>query len=422
VGLAFVFLKNDQFTLTLLGVALVLVAARLVGRLFERLGQPRVIGEVVAGIALGPSLLGHLSTMLFPVADRPLLKMLSSLGLVIFMFLVGLELNLDHMAGARRRVAGAVALSGTVIPFGLGILLAAALYRTHRIVGFVPFALFIGASMSITAFPVLARILIERDYYTKPFGVVAMACAAGDDVLTWATLALVVAIVSSAGSWDLPYTVALSLTFGAVMVRVVRPALARYGGRALDGSTFIAVVVGLLLCAYATSAIGVHEIFGAFLFGAIFPRGRLGTEVRERLWGVAMILLPVFFVSTGLGVDVRGFGLQGLWQFPLILLVACAGKLIGTIIGARSQGLGMRESVGLGVLMNTRGLTELVVLSVGRDLGVIDGRLFTLLVLMALVTTVATAPLLRLVKPDPYLGGGPSIAEVPEASSDLRAG
>jgi Kef-type K+ transport system membrane component KefB len=392
-------------------VAVVVVAARLIGRLFEQLGQPRVIGEVAAGIALGPSVLGHLSSILFPPADRPLLKILSTLGLIVFMFLVGLEVRLEHLAGGRQRLVGAVALSGTVIPFGLGIVLAAALYRTHRVVGFVPFALFIGASMSITAFPVLARILMERDLYSKPFGVVAMACAAADDVLTWATLALVVAIVSSAGSWDLPYIVALSVTFGILMVRLVRPKLARFGDRALDATAFTLVVAMLLLCAYVTSAIGVHEIFGAFLFGVIFPKGRLADEVRQLLSGVALILLPVFFVSTGLGVDVRAFGLQGLWQFPLILLIACAGKVLGTILGARSQGLAMRESLGLGVLMNTRGLTELVVLTVGRDLGVIDDRLFTLLVLMAVVTTVATAPLLRLVKPDPYLGGQPLPAE-----------
>jgi Kef-type K+ transport system membrane component KefB len=211
----------------------------------------------------------------------------------------------------------------------------------------------------------------------------------------------------------LPYVVALSVAFGVLMIRLVRPALARFADHAGEGGALVVVAAALLLCAFATSAIGIHEIFGAFLFGAIFPRGRLAEGIRRLLTGVAAILLPVFFVSTGLGVDIRGFGLQGAWQFPLILVVACSGKFLGALVGARSQRLPMRESVALGALMNTRGLTELVVLSIGRELGVIDGRLFTLLVLMAVVTTVATAPLLRLIKPDPWLGGRPVPVEPP---------
>jgi Kef-type K+ transport system membrane component KefB len=413
VGLAFVYVKTDQITLTLLSVAVVLVAAWVVGRLFERVGQPRVIGEVVAGIALGPSVLGHLSSVVFPAGGRPLLKLLATLGLIVFMFLVGLGLDLDHLARGRRRLAAAVAVWGTVIPFGMGIALAAALYRSHHLVAFAPFALFMGASMSITAFPVLARILIERDYYAKPFGAVAMACAAGDDVLTWATLALVVAIVSSSGSWELPYVIVLSAAFAFLMIRVARPALARFADHTAESGALVVVVAAVLLCAFATSAIGIHEIFGAFLFGAIFPRGPLAEGIRRRLTGLAAILLPVFFVSTGLGVDVRGFGLQGAWEFPLILVVACTGKFLGALVGARSQRLPVRESFALGALMNTRGLTELVVLSIGRQLGVIDARLFTLLVLMAVVTTVATAPLLRLIEPDPWLGGRPVLVEPP---------
>jgi Kef-type K+ transport system membrane component KefB len=410
---AFVFLRHDDFTLVLLGVAVVLVVAWIGGRIFERLGQPPVIGEVVAGIALGPSLLGPLSSALFPLGVRPHLKVLSTIGVVVFMFLVGLELNLLHLGKGRHRIAGGVAISGTLIPFLLGLGLAVVLYPSADGVEFLPFSMFIGAAMSITAFPVLARILIERKLYDKPLGVVTMACAAGDDVLTWATLAFVIAVITSAGSLDLPYICLMALTFTILMVRVVRPRLRALADRRLDAGLFLGVTIGLLLSAFVTSTIGMHEILGAFLFGLILPRGRLAEHLRDRFTPIAMILLPMFFVSTGLNVDVAGIGLEGAWQFGLILLVACAGKFIGGVVGARTQGLAMRESIALGALMNTRGLTELIVLNIGREHGVIDDRLFTLLVLMALVTTIATAPLLSLIRADPYLGQPPAEREPP---------
>ena len=381
------------------------MVARLAGLLFRRIGQPPVIGEVVAGIALGPSLLGGWSDGLFPAETRPLLRILASLGLAVFMFLVGLQLDLGHLGGRdRRRASTGVAVAGTAVPFVLGIALAMALHPSHGAGDFLPFALFIGAAMSTTAFPVLARILQERGLYDTPLGVLTMASAAGDDVLTWATLAVVVAIVAATGAWTLPYILALAVLFGLLMVLVVRPRLARYADRNLGQSELTLVVAGLLACAFVTSAIGIHEIFGAFLLGAVFPRGPFADAVRGRLESVAAVLLPVFFVTTGLNVDIGGIGAEGVWHLSLILLVACAGKLVGAGVGARSQGLAWRESVALGVLMNTRGLTELVVLNIGRDLGVLDDELFTLLVVMAVVTTVATSPLLDVVKPDPWLG------------------
>jgi Kef-type K+ transport system membrane component KefB len=402
----FVYLRHDDVALTLLGVATVIVVARLAGALFSRIGQPPVIGEVVAGIALGPSLLGSWSNGLFPAEVRPLLRVLATLGLVVFMFLVGLEMDLRLLGGRRRRISGMVAVAGTVVPFVLGVVLATVLHPSHPADDFVPFALFLGAAMSTTAFPVLARILQERRLYDTPLGVLTMASAAGDDVLTWAGLAVVVAIVASTGAWTLPYICALSLLFVLLMVLLVRPALARCRERPLGPGELALVVAGILACAFATAAIGVHEIFGAFLLGAVFPRGPLADQVRSRLEVVAVILLPVFFVTTGLNVDIGRVDAEGIWQLALILLVACAGKLLGAGLGARSQGLPARESAALGVLMNTRGLTELVVLNIGRELGVLDGPLFTLLVVMAVVTTVATAPLLSLVKPDPWLGEG----------------
>jgi Kef-type K+ transport system membrane component KefB len=386
-------------------VAVVIVVARAVGGLFRLIHQPPVIGEVVAGIALGPSLLGSWSNGLFPLETRPLLRILAGLGLAVFMFLVGLEMDLTHLGGnQRRRISGAVAFLGTAVPFGMGMALAATLHSTYGVGDFLPFALFIGAAMSTTAFPVLARILQERKLYDTPLGVLTMASAAGDDVLTWATLAVVVAIVAATGAWTLPYILALSVGFGVLMVVAVRPALTRYRDRSMGTGELTVVVAGVLAAAFVTSAIGIHEIFGAFLLGAVFPRGPLADAVGERLGSVAAILLPVFFVTTGLNVDVGGVGLEGLWHLALILVVACAGKVIGAGAGARIQGLATRESLALGVLMNTRGLTELVVLNIGRDLGVLDGPLFTLLVIMAVLTTLATAPALQLIKPDPWLG------------------
>jgi Kef-type K+ transport system membrane component KefB len=387
-------------------VAVVIVVARIAGALFGRIGQPPVIGEVIAGIALGPSLLGDWSNGLFPLETRPLLRILASVGLAVFMFLVGLEMDLSHLGAGRRRISTGVAVLGTFVPFVLGILLATALHPDHGMGDFIPFALFIGAAMSTTAFPVLARILQERQLYDTPLGVLTMASAAGDDVLTWATLAVVVAMVAAAGAWTLPYILVLSVAFTALMILVVRPALARYADRPLGSGELTLVVAGLLAAAFVTSAIAIHEIFGAFLLGAIFPRGQLAEALRDRLGSVAAILLPVFFVTTGLDVDIGGVGLEGLWQLGLILLVAIAGKLLGAGVGARLRGLAMRESVAMGVLMNTRGLTELVVLNIGRDLGVLNGPLFTLLVIMAVVTTVATSPLLDVIKPDPWLGEG----------------
>lgn len=384
---------------------MVIVLARAVGALFRRIGQPPVIGEVIAGILLGPSLLGDWSDGLFPLETRPLLRILASLGLAVFMFLVGLEMDLTHLGGAqRRRISGAVAVLGTAVPFGLGIALAATLHPDQGTGDFLPFALFIGAAMSTTAFPVLARILQERQLYDTPLGVLTMASAAGDDVLTWAVLAVVVAIVAATGAWTLPYILVLSVGFVLAMILAVRPALTRFRDRPMGSGELAMVVAGLLVSAFVTSTIGIHEIFGAFLLGAIFPRGALAEAVRDRLRSVAAILLPVLFVTTGLNVDVGGIGLEGLWQLGLIMVVACAGKLIGAGAGARMQGLAARESLALGVLMNTRGLTELVVLNIGRDFGVLNGPLFTLLVIMAVLTTVATAPLLQVIKPDPWLG------------------
>lgn len=406
-------------------IAVIIVVARLMGALFKRIRQPAVVGEIVGGILLGPTLLGalpgHLDAHLFPADVVPHLKTVAQLGLIIFMFIVGLELDLALIRG-KERTAAVISLSSVALPFALGVSLAYALHASHDVVmdedgrrqavELLPFVLFIGASMSITAFPVLARILTDRGMYRTQIGALTLASAAVDDVLAWSLLALVLAVVKSSGAGDLPRVLLESIAFVTVMFGLVRPQLARIAGwhrreGRLSPNMLAVVVVGFLLSAFLTSKIGIHAIFGAFTFGAIMPRQEtheLFREILERLENVSvLILLPVFFVTTGLGVDVTGIGVAGLGTLALIVLVACAGKLVGATVGARTQGILLRKAMAVGVLMNTRGLTELVILSVGREFHVLDDELFTLLVVMAIVTTVMTEPLLRLVYPDRML-------------------
>jgi Kef-type K+ transport system membrane component KefB len=323
-----------------------------------------------------------------------------------------------------------ISLASIALPFVLGIVLAAAIHSSHRGPAnadrFLPFALFIGASMSITAFPVLARILTERRMYRTEIGALALACAAVDDILAWSLLAVVLAIVKSSGVFDLPRILIESLLFVAFMFLVVKPRLellaARYrkAGR-LTPDILAVILVGFLVSSYLTSKIGIHSIFGAFVFGVIMPRkdtAEFFHAILERLEQVSvLLLLPVFFIVTGLSVDVRGLGSDALTQLPLILLVATAGKLIGATAAARAQGLAPRKAGAIGVLMNTRGLTELVILNVGREFEILDDRLFTMLVVMAVVTTIMTEPALRLVYPDKYLQR--DIAEAEKAAMGL---
>jgi len=340
------------------------------------------------------------------------LKVLSQLGLIMFMFIVGLELDTTLIRG-KERIAAIVSLSSVALPFTLGVLLATALHPSHdgtkNAGDFLPFALFIGASMSVTAFPVLARILTERGMHRTELGALALACAAVDDILAWSLLALVLAIVASAGISDLPLILGESVAFVAFMFIVVKPQLEvlatryRKAGR-LTPNILAVILVGFLACSYITDKIGIHSIFGAFIFGVVMPRkdtSEFFHEILQQLEQAAvLLLLPVFFIVTGLEVNVRGLGGDAFTQLPLIILVACAGKFIGATVAARSQKVPMRKSAAIGVLMNTRGLTELVILNVGKEAGVLDDRLFTMLVVMAVVTTVMTEPLMRLVYPD----------------------
>ena len=399
--------------LLLVQIGVVLVAARLVGLLFRRIHQPQVVGEMVAGILLGPSLLGwavpEISARLFPAASLGFLNSISQIGLLIFMFLVGLELDPKLLRG-KSHTAVVTSHASIVAPFLLGALLSLLLYPrlSDDSVTFTGFALFMGAAMSVTAFPVLARILSERGLTKTRVGAVAIACAAVDDVTAWCILAGVVAVVrSGTGAHSLWITLAGSAAFVLVMLGLVRPVLARLEGAFHRRGTLTQDLLGGVLLlglasAWVTEYLGIHALFGAFLAGAVMPKGeRFVHALTEKLEDVTVVLLlPLFFAFTGLRT---AFGLlEGaeMWGYAaLIILVAVAGKWGGSTLAARFTGMTWRESGAVGVLMNTRGLMELVILNIGLDIGVISPALFAMMVLMALVTTFMTSPLLEWIYP-----------------------
>ncbi|MEU7620370.1 cation:proton antiporter [Micromonospora rifamycinica] len=415
----------------LLDIALVLAVGTLVGRWVRLLRQPAVIGEVLAGIALGPSLVGLLpgnpTAWLFPAEARPFLATVAQIGLALFMFLIGWEFN-PALLRSHRGTAAAVSIGSIVVSFGLGVALATLLYHRHDTVGvdrvgFTEFALFLGVAMSITAFPVLARILAERGLTGTRVGSIALVSAAIDDVLAWCLLAVVTAVVTASGPLDLVRMLLLLGVFLAVLRVVVRPFLVFMTRRWATTYLLVTVVALVFLAAYATTWIGLHAIFGAFCVGLVMPR-EPAAELRERvcrpLEHVSMVLLPVFFIVTGLGVDIGGLTTANLLELAAIVLVACVGKLTGAIVPAVSLGMSWRDAGILGILVNTRGLTELVVLSVGLQLGVLDGQMFTMLVLMALVTTGLAGPLIRSGRTPATRPGEPEIAEV--GMTDARNG
>jgi Kef-type K+ transport system membrane component KefB len=418
-----------------LEIAIIIVVARLAAAVARRVRQPAVVGEIVAGIMLGPSFLGlineDLPTELFPLDTRPFLGIIAQLGLIIFMFIVGLELDMGLIRG-KGRVAAVTSFSSVVLPFALGLLASIVLHDAYGVVNgeeveWLHFALFIGASMSVTAFPVLARILTERRMHRTRLGVLTLACAAVDDVLAWSLLAAVLAVVG-AGHLDPQWVVLLTLLYGAGMITVVRPLLARVVARyqavgRLTPDILAVILVGVLVSSFLTSEIGIHAIFGAFFFGAILPREgahQLFHEILDRLELVTvLLLLPVFFVVTGLNVDITGLGTDGLGYLLLVLVVACAGKFVGATLGSRSQGVPPRQAMAIGVLMNTRGLTELVILTIGLEVGILNDAMFTIMVVMAVFTTIITEPLLRLLYPDDLVDR--EIAEAERIGSDEAA-
>jgi Kef-type K+ transport system membrane component KefB len=394
-------------------IGLIILFSRAVGALIERIRQPRVIGEMLAGILLGPSFLGWLmpglSSWLFPQGGFAVLNALSQLGLVLFMFMVGLELNIGEI---HRHRYSAILISHASItaPMMLGAALAFFLYSgmSGPAIGFVPFALFIGVAMSITAFPVLARILSERNLLGTQLGAIAIACAAVNDVTGWCVLAYVVGIVrASRSSMPVWLPTAGLPVFLAIMFWGIRKLLRRIERRfvaegALSNDRKALLLVLLLTSALATEALGLHLLFGAFILGAVMPKhpGLVRYVIQQFESLTVLLMLPLFFAYTGLRTRIGE--IQGVESWAICLLIiaiAVTGKLGGTGLAARLGGLPWRESLAIGALMNTRGLMELVVLNIGLDAGVISPPLFSMMVVMAMVTTMMTPPLLEWIHP-----------------------
>jgi Kef-type K+ transport system membrane component KefB len=407
----------------LLALAAVILFSRVVGMGFRRLGQPAVIGEIVAGIMLGPSLLGRvapgLSAFILPPSVSPYLALIAQVGIIIYMFLVGMELD-KGLLRERTHATVLVSHASIIVPFVLGSALALHLYPSHSTsdVHFTAFALFLGVSMSVTAFPVLARILTDRGIQRTRLGVLALSCAAVDDVTAWCLLAFLVSFVQ-AQPGNAVWTVGMALAFLAAMFLLARPAIHRlvraHGDRGVGTGVMTAVCVGMLLSALVTEYVGIHAIFGAFLLGTMFPSGSpIARELKHKLEDLVVVLfLPAYFAFTGMRTQIGLLSGAGDWLVTgLIILVASAGKFGGSALAARATGSAWREAASIGVLMNTRGLMELVVLNIGLDLGVLAPTLFTMMVIMALVTTLATAPLLHLLS-----RGGTTAAPRAEAAA-----
>lgn len=394
-------------------IGIILVAARVTGWVFRRFQQPQVVGEMVAGLLLGPSLLGRvapgISAQMFPASSLGVLNSLSQIGLLLFMFLVGLRLDLKklHELGRTAIITSHISI---ILPFILGVLLAHFLYPrlSNSSVRFMGFALFMGAAMSITAFPVLARILTERRLLSTEVGIVAIACAAVDDVTAWCILAGIIALVrASDTAFSLPMTLGGLALYLAVMVYVVRPLLGRMERAYMRGGLshdLIAVAILLLLASsWVTEWLGVHALFGAFFAGVMAPKQKDFVQDLSAQFEVVTVvmLLPLFFALTGLRTSVSLISGATMWLYCLLIIFAAiTGKFGGSMISARVNGMAWRESAAIGILMNTRGLVELVILNIGLDMGVLSPTLFSMMVLMALTTTFMATPLLQWIYPE----------------------
>jgi Kef-type K+ transport system membrane component KefB/nucleotide-binding universal stress UspA family protein len=408
--------KANLLLLVLLQIAVILAASRLMGVLFARLRQPQVVGEMLAGILLGPTLLGAIvhPNPLFPPESVQHLEILSQLGVVLFLFLVGLEFDPKLVQG-RGKAAAFISGSSVVLPLGMGIALTYLIqhlfddeHRAHLL----PSALFMGAAISVTAFPVLARILAERNLARTRVGALSITAAAVNDVLAWVMLAVVVAVsgngdAESSGPWAPLWKLLLASGYIAVMLLVVRPGLRRveavYDRQGRLSQNLVAVIFLLLLASsFATEWIGVHALFGAFVAGCVMPkRSAFVHHLGEKLEDFTVVfLLPIFFAAAGLKTDLtNAFSGEFVGYTLLIIAVACVGKMIGAGVPALLCGNSVRDSAAVGVLMNTRGLMELIILTVGLQLGVINETIYGMMVIMALVTTAMTAPLLQWVLP-----------------------
>ncbi|HET8773050.1 MAG TPA: cation:proton antiporter [Thermoanaerobaculia bacterium] len=384
----------NGLALTLFQIILIAAFARAMGALLRRIGQPAVIGEIAAGIILGPSLFGVIApggfAAVFPAASIPTLFSLSQIGLILFMFLVGLEFA-PELVRERKHTVVVISHVSIIVPFILGTALAVYLYPrvSEPTVAYRSFVLFLGTAMSITAFPVLARILEDRDLMKTKLGNTVIACAAVDDVTAWCILAFVVMLARAGEPMQFALQLVLVGVYVAGMLFIVRP-------RLKQPSLFVALLI-VFASAWATELLGIHALFGAFLAGAIMPReAALNETLSGHIRGLTTIVfLPLFFAVTGLRTNIGSLATPTLWFCcALVLVVAIAGKFGGAAVSARAVGFPWRDATAIGLLMNTRGLMEMVVVNVGLEIGVVSPSLYTMIVIMALVTTAMTTPLL----------------------------
>jgi Kef-type K+ transport system membrane component KefB len=401
---------HHSLALLLAQIITIIVVSRFFGWIFRRIGQPSVIGEIIAGIVLGPSLLGlyfpEFSIVLFPKESLGNLQILSQLGLILFMFVIGMELDLKILKN-RANEAVVISHASIVIPFALGVGLSYYIYNEFapENINFLSFALFIGISMSITAFPVLARIVQERGIHKTKLGAIVITCAAADDITAWCMLAAVIAIVKAGSFLSSLYIIVIAIMYVLMMFYIIKPFLKRigdlYGSKNNLSKPVVAIFfLTLILSSYCTEIIGIHALFGAFMTGVIMPEiSKFRNVFIEKVEDVSLIiLLPLFFVYTGLRTEIGIINDPELMKITgYIILVAVCGKFIGSALAAKFVGQNWRDSLIIGALMNTRGLMELVVLNIGLDLGVISPKVFTMMVIMALVTTFMTGPALDLI-------------------------
>ena len=401
---------KEPLAILLIQITTIILVARFCGWIFRKIGQPSVIGEIIAGIILGPSLLGmyfpEFSLALFPSDSMGNLKFLSQIGLILFMFVIGMELDMKVL---KNKANDAVVIShaSIVFPFALGIGLSYFVYNRFAPEGinFLSFSLFMGIAMSITAFPVLARIVQERGIHKTKLGAIVITCAAADDITAWCILAVVIAIVKAGNFVSSLYIISLALIFVGVMLFIVKPFLKRigdlYGSKDNIGKPVVAIFfLILILASYCTEVIGIHALFGAFMTGVIMPDvSKFRSIFIEKVEDVSVILLlPLFFVFTGLKTEVGLLNDPYLWQVTgAIIFVAVVGKFFGSALAAKFVGQNWRDSLTIGALMNTRGLMELIVLNIGLELKVLTPEVFTMMVIMALVTTFMTGPALNII-------------------------
>lgn len=401
---------THPLAILLLQILTIIITARIFGYLCKKIGQPSVIGEIIAGIVLGPSFVGmyfpEFSGFLFPKQSLGNLQFLSQIGLILFMFVVGMELDLKVLKN-KAHEAIVISHASIIFPFALGMGLAYFIYQSlaPANISFLSFSLFIGIALSITAFPVLARIVQERNLSKTKLGALVITCAAADDITAWCILAAVIAIVKAGSFVSSLYTILMAISYVFLMVKFVQPFLKRLGDiysnkEGLSKPVVAIFIIMLIMSAYVTEVIGIHALFGAFMAGVIMPsNANFRSIFIEKIEDISMLLLlPLFFVFTGLRTQIGLLNEPHLWQLcAVVVLLAVTGKFIGSALAARFVGQSWRESLIVGALMNTRGLMELVVLNIGYDLGVLSPEIFAMMVIMALLTTFMTGPALDLI-------------------------